>query len=201
MAYPGTAFVYIHEDNSNKGSFSGGSMSARSACLFLFVLILLPVMPATSAGLEDADERLFKVQLAMAEKGDTRAQYYLGEMHEQGLGTKQDVDEAFKWYSKAAEQGDSLALRKLAHRKEIITEIKQDQEAEKLKSPVTATKPGNSGATAKSVAPSIPVAVARTDQAQLEQDRIKTAEREKRRAMVRAMILERIRNPVGELFE
>ena len=79
-------------------------------------------MPANSAGLDDADERLFKVQLAMAEKGDTRAQYFLGEMHEQGLGTKQDADEAFKWYTKAAEQGDSLALRKLAHRKEIIDE-------------------------------------------------------------------------------
>jgi TPR repeat protein len=178
-------------------------MSARSIYLFLLVFVLLPVLPANSTGLDDADERLFRVQLAMAEKGESRAQYYLGEMHEQGLGTRQDIDEAFKWYSKAAEQGDSLALRKLAHRKEIITEIKQEQEleAEQLKSPVTATKPGNSGATAKSAAPSIPVAVARTDQAQLEQDRIKTAEREKRRAMVRAMILERIRNPVGELFE
>jgi TPR repeat protein len=176
-------------------------MSARSTCLFLFVFVLPPVMPASSAGLEDADERLFKVQLAMAEKGDTRAQYYLGEMHEQGLGTRQNVDEAFKWYSKAAEQGDSLALRKLAHRKEIITEIKQEQEAEKLKSQVPATKPGNSGATAKSAAASTPAAITRTDQAQLEQDRIKAAEREKRRAMVRAMVLERMRNPVGGLFE
>jgi TPR repeat protein len=177
-------------------------MSARSACLFLFVLILLPVMPATSAGLEDADERLFKVQLAMAEKGDTRAQYYLGEMHEQGLGTKQDVDEAFKWYSRAAEQGDSLALRKLAHRKEIITEIKQEQEAEKLGSPATMTKPENSGKAAKSAAPSTPAAVARADQARQDQERIKkAAEREKRRAMVRAMVLERMRNPVGGMFE
>jgi hypothetical protein len=93
-------------------------------------------------------------------------------------------------------------LRKLAHRKEIITEIKQEQEAEKLKSQVPATKPGNSGATAKSASPSTPAVVARTDQARLEQDRIKkAAEREKRRAMVRAMVLERMRNPVGGLFE
>jgi hypothetical protein len=177
-------------------------MSARSTCLFLFVLVLLPVMPANSAGLDDADERLFKVQLAMAEKGESRAQYYLGEMHEQGLGTKQDVDEAFKWYAKAAEQGDSLALRKLAYREEIITEIKQEQEAEQLKSPVPAAKPGNSGNAAKKASPSTPAVVARSDQAQLEQDRIKkAAEREKRRAMVRAMVLERMRNPVGGMFE
>jgi TPR repeat protein len=165
--------------------------------------VLLPAMPANSAGLDDADERLFKVQLAMAEKGESRAQYYLGEMHEQGLGTRQDVDEAFKWYAKAAEQGDSLALRKLAHRKEIITEIKQEQEAEKLGSSAPPAVPENSGKASKSAAPSKPVTVARTDQArQQEQDRIKkAAEREKRRAMVRAMVLERMRNPVGGLFE
>jgi TPR repeat protein len=177
-------------------------MSARSTCLFLFAFVLLPAMPANSAGMDDADERLFKVQLTMAEKGDTRAQYYLGEMHEQGLGTKQDVDEAFKWYAKAAEQGDSLAMRKLAHRKEIISEIKQEQEAEKLGSSVTTTKPENNGETAKRASPSTPAAVARADQARLEQERIKkAAEREKRRAMVRAMVLERMRNPVGGMFE
>jgi TPR repeat protein len=177
-------------------------MSARSTCLFLFVFVLLPAMPANSAGLDDADERLFKVQLAMAEKGESRAQYYLGEMHEQGLGTKQDVDEAFKWYAKAAEQGDSLALRKLTHRKEIISEIRQEQEAEKLGSSATTTRPENPRETAKSATTSRPAVVARTDQAQLEQERIKkAAEREKRRAMVRAMVLERMRNPVGGMFE
>jgi hypothetical protein len=93
-------------------------------------------------------------------------------------------------------------LRKLAYRKEITEEIKQEQEAEQLKSPVPAIKPGNSGDTAKSASPSTPAVVARSDQAQLEQERIKkAAEREKRRAMVRAMVLERMRNPVGGLFE
>ncbi|MHB1141321.1 MAG: tetratricopeptide repeat protein [Sulfuricaulis sp.] len=177
-------------------------MSARSTCLFLLAFVLLPAMPANSAGLDDADERLFKVQLAMAEKGESRAQYFLGEMHEQGLGTKQDVDEAFKWYAKAAEQGDSLALRKLAYRKEIITEIKQEQEAEQLNSPVSAAQSGDSGDAAKNAVPSKRAVVVRTDQARLEQERIKkAAEREKRRAMVRAMVLERMRNPVGGMFE
>jgi predicted secreted Zn-dependent protease len=93
-------------------------------------------------------------------------------------------------------------LRKLAHRQEIITEIKQEQEAEQLNSPVSAAKPGNSRDTAKKASPSTPAVVARSDQAQLEQDRIKkAAEREKRRAMVRAMVLERMRNPVGGMFE
>ena len=176
-------------------------MSVRSTCFFLFLFLLMPGMPANSAGLDDADELLFKVQLAMAEKGSTRAQYYLGEMHEQGLGTKQDVDEAFKWYAKAAEQGDSLAKRKLALRQEIISEIKKEQEAEKLISSRTTVIPAKPADTAKNTRLSAPVAIAQTDYVRQAEDRIKAAEKAKRRAAVRAMILERMRNPVGELFE
>lgn len=175
-------------------------MSARST-YFLLLFLSMPGMPANSAGLDDADERLFKVQLAMAEKGNTRAQYYLGEMHEQGLGTRQDIGEAFKWYARAAEQGDPLAQRKIAHRQEIIGEIKKEQDTEKLKSPGTAAIPAQSADTSKNTGLSTPVAVARTDQARRKEDRIKAAKREKRRVAVRAMILERMRNPVGELFE
>lgn len=185
-------------------------MSARSICHFLSVLLLLPLAPATGAGLEDADVRLFKVQLTMAEKGDSRAQYFLGEMHEQGLGTKQDVEEAFKWYAKAAEQGDPWAKRKLANRKEIMDEIKQQQDADNLgnadaaAAPESAAKPASGAAPAKPAtrtAPARAATDARADLAQKkEQERIR-AEREKRRAMVRAMVLERMRNPVGELFE
>ena len=168
--------------------------------LFLFGLIL-QASPVHGAGLDDADERLFQVQLAMAEQGNTRAQYYLGEMHEQGLGTKQDVDEAFKWYTKAAEQGDPLAQRKLAHRQEIINEIRKEQDLETLKTPPMPAKPKKAQAPSKSPVQTAPVAVAQTDQAQEEKDRIKAlAEREKRRAAVRKMILERIRNPVGSPF-
>ncbi|MEW6331569.1 MAG: tetratricopeptide repeat protein [Pseudomonadota bacterium] len=178
-------------------------MSAKFSGLFLFVLLMLPLMPAAGAGLDDADERLFKVQLAMAEKGDSRAQYFLGEMHEQGLGTRQDVDEAFKWYAKAAEQGDPWAKRKLANRKEIMDEIKQQQEAENPGNAVSPATPENAVKPGGGATPAKPAAVARADQARLEQERIKkaAAEREKRRAMVRAMVLERMRNPVGGLFE
>lgn len=147
-------------------------MSARATCSFLFLFLLTPVMPAHSAGLDDADVRLFKAQLAMAEKGDTRAQYYLGEMHEQGLGTKQDINEAFKWYAKAAEQGDPLGKRKLAHRQEII-EMKNR---------------------------STPIAAVQTDQAGKEEGGTEAAGRETRRAAARRMILERMGNPVGAPF-
>jgi TPR repeat protein len=166
------------------------------------MILLIAGVPVKAAGIDDADERLFRVQLAMAEKGDIRAQYYLGEMHEQGLGTRQNLGEAFKWYEKAAEKGDAWAKRKLVHRAEIEASAKKDQAVENLKTttaPGKQNSPGNSdkydrASTASDV---VAKAGATTDGA----EKIRAAEREKRRAAVRAMILERIRHPVGELFE
>lgn len=178
-------------------------MPVRFTSHLLFSLLLMSSMPAGTAGLDDADARLFQVQLALAEKGDTRAQYYLGEMHEQGLGTKQNVNEAFKWYAKAAERGDAWAKRKLAHRAEIESDLKKEQTAEILKAapaPVTPKNPGNAVKNTATKAKA-PVVVAQTDESARDEEKIKAAEREKRRAAVRAMILDRIRNPVGDPFE
>lgn len=44
------------------------------------------------------------IWLPMAEQGDPRAQNYVGEIYERGLGTEPDYALAAKWYNKAAEQ-------------------------------------------------------------------------------------------------
>ena len=44
-----------------------------------------------------------------AAKGDKDAQLKLGYMSEKGLGGKSDVQEAFRWYSLSAEQGQSIS--------------------------------------------------------------------------------------------
>jgi TPR repeat protein len=157
-----------------------------------------------AVGLDDADERLFRVQLAMAEKGDVRAQYYLGEMHEQGLGTRQDLGEAFKWYEKAAQKGDAWAKRKLVHRAEIEASAKKDQAVENLKTapapaPAKQKTPENTANTRRTT--TISNVMAKASDTTDAEEKIRAAEKEKRRAAVRAMILERIRHPVGELFE
>ena len=41
----------------------------------------------------------------LAKKGDAQAGYWMGQMYEQGLGVKRDVDTAVTWYRKAAEGG------------------------------------------------------------------------------------------------
>lgn len=177
-------------------------MSVRDLRHWLFISLLITAVPVKAAGIDDADERLFRVQLAMAEKGDVRAQYYLGEMHEQGLGTRQNLGEAFKWYEKAAEKGDAWAKRKLVHRAEIEASAKKDQAVENLKTAPAAGKqkfPGNTANNDRATTTSD--VMAKASDATDEAEKIKAVEKEKRRATVRAMILERIRHPVGELFE
>ena len=49
-----------------------------------------------------------------AERGDSKAQYWLGFMHESGEGAQQDYFEARKWYERAAEQGEVGAQLQLA---------------------------------------------------------------------------------------
>jgi TPR repeat protein len=177
-------------------------MSARFTSHLLYLCLLLVVVPGGATGLDDADVRLFQVQLSLAEKGDAHAQYYLGEMHEQGLGTVQNIAEAFKWYAKAAEQGDVWAKRKLAHRAEIEADYKKDQAAESLKlaPPAVIPKTSENMTTNLSKAKIQPVVMVQTNTSAAEEEKIKAA-RKKRRATVRSMILERIRHPVGEPFE
>lgn len=189
-------------------------MSIRVLSHLLVLFLSVTSVSAGAAGLEDADERLFQVQLALAMKGDARAQYFLGEMHEQGLGTRQNIDEAFKWYAKAAEKGESWAKRKLAHRAEIEENLRQEKALEKTvktREPPTPSleKPKKSDSasknTAKAKKPDIVVAQKKENSADEEkainEEKVKAAEKAKRRAAVRAMILDRIRHPVGAPFE
>ena len=41
----------------------------------------------------------------LALKGDTGAQFNLGDMYDNGEGVRQDYKKAFEWYEKAATQG------------------------------------------------------------------------------------------------
>ena len=182
-------------------------MTVRFTCHVLFLLSLLITLSVEAAGIDDADQRLFQVQQSLANKGDARAQYYFGEMYEQGLGTAQNFKEAFKWYAKAAEQGDTLAKRKLAHRSEIEADAKAEQAADAIKAaPETPKDPGtppNKPRITGKIKP--PSAAARRDRSAIDREKMKAAhqaaEKEKRRAAVRAMIRESTLHPVGEPFE
>ena len=42
----------------------------------------------------------------LAEQGEARSQYWLGQLYNNGLGVTQDLNQAFKWISLSADQGD-----------------------------------------------------------------------------------------------
>lgn len=49
----------------------------------------------------------------LAEEGDPRAQYYLGELYEEGRGVERDHRQAAMWYERAAHQGEARAQNAL----------------------------------------------------------------------------------------
>jgi TPR repeat protein len=100
-------------------------MSIKFLSHLLVMFISVASVSAGAVGLNDTDERLFQAQRVQAMKGDARAQYYLGEMYERGLGTSQNIDEAYKWYAKAAQKGDSWAKSKLSLRAKIEEDLRQ----------------------------------------------------------------------------
>jgi hypothetical protein len=79
----------------------------------LIVLLVGMQAPAQSDDLDEAYVNLFKLQLSLAKGGEANAQFGLGQMYEDGLGTDKDMTKALEWYGKAAKQGDIRAVKKL----------------------------------------------------------------------------------------
>ena len=79
-------------------------MTRFNAYILTFLLICL-LVPSSLYG----DEEDYQMMLALAQRGNAKAQYGLGLMYHEGYGVSQDYMEAVKWYRKAAQQGDASA--------------------------------------------------------------------------------------------
>jgi TPR repeat protein len=73
-----------------------------------FSCLLIFSMPANA---NEADS--FNAMVALANKGNAEAQYHVGMMHNNGIGTQQDPKQAFEWFQKATASGDPLGAYKL----------------------------------------------------------------------------------------
>ncbi|HKU09389.1 MAG TPA: tetratricopeptide repeat protein [Bradyrhizobium sp.] len=73
-----------------------------------FSCLLFFSMPAHA---NEADT--FIAMVALANKGDAEAQYHVGMMHNNGIGTQRDPRQAFEWFQKAAASNDPLGAYKL----------------------------------------------------------------------------------------
>lgn len=72
------------------------------SCLLIFL---------TPANANDADT--FHAMVVLANKGDAEAQYHVGMMYNNGIGTQQNPKQAFEWFQKSAASNDPLGAYKL----------------------------------------------------------------------------------------
>jgi hypothetical protein len=72
-----------------------------------------PVLDAQSAIMEGRYEKAAKLLRPVAEQGDARAQYILGNLYFDGWGVSKDEQAAAHWYQLSAEQGDVDAQYRL----------------------------------------------------------------------------------------
>lgn len=73
-----------------------------------FSCLLLLSMPANAN-----DSETFNAMIALANKGDAEAQYHVGMMYNNGIGTQQDPRQAFEWFQKSTASNDPLGAYKL----------------------------------------------------------------------------------------
>lgn len=73
-----------------------------------FSCLLFFSMPANAN-----DAVTFNAMVTLANKGDAEAQYHVGMMYNNGIGTQQDIRQAFEWFQKSAASNDPLGAYKL----------------------------------------------------------------------------------------
>ena len=97
--------------------------------VFFVSLLLLAISPLASASESQAatyqkgyqaykaDDygRAMQIFKPLAKSGYVPAQYYVGKLHEKGLGVPEDLAEALKWYRHAAEGGHAKSQYKLGY--------------------------------------------------------------------------------------
>jgi uncharacterized protein len=74
----------------------------------VFSCLLIFSMPANAS-----DKDTFNAMVALANKGDAEAQYHVGMMYNNGIGTQQDPRQAFEWFKKSTASNDPLGAYKL----------------------------------------------------------------------------------------
>lgn len=78
-----------------------------------FVVLAFACLLALATPAHANDARTFNAMGALANRGDAEAQYHVGMMHNNGIGTPQDRSQAFAWFEKSAAANDPLGAYKL----------------------------------------------------------------------------------------
>jgi hypothetical protein len=86
-----------------------------SKYLFTLFAVMMTALPAQA---DDVQQRIFEDNLKRAEAGDANSQFIVAHRYEIGVGTEKNIEKAFEWYNKAAQQGHPLAKLKTEARNE-----------------------------------------------------------------------------------
>ena len=78
-----------------------------------FIGLILSCLLFFSLTAHADDTATFNGMLALATKGDAEAQYHVGMMYNNGIGTQRDPKQAFVWFQKSAAAHDPLGAYKL----------------------------------------------------------------------------------------
>lgn len=78
-----------------------------------FIALAFSCLLALSTAACTSEADTFNAMLALANKGDAEAQYHVGMMYNNGIGTQQDPKQAFEWFQKSAAANDPLGAYKL----------------------------------------------------------------------------------------
>ena len=85
-------------------------IAANTRLIMLMLVMIIFALPV----IVQADG-LFDFQMKLAKKGNSEAEFKVGEMYETGFGVKKDMKEASKWITKAAGKGHETAKFKLLY--------------------------------------------------------------------------------------
>ena len=92
------------------------------------LLILMLLSGALAQAGTVGTQGLFKFYNDLANQGDPESMYILANMYNEGRGTRQDLEEALKWYKKAADHGIVQAAQKV---NEVALKIRNEKNQEK----------------------------------------------------------------------
>ncbi len=94
-------------------------MAKSCTILLLAALLITSVASRADDHFHTAMVHLFQSQLALANSNSASAQYFVGEMYENGFGIQKNLDKAFTWYARAAQNGDAEAAKKIRQQQAI----------------------------------------------------------------------------------
>lgn len=153
---------------------------------YILLAVAVLAMPGPARADDDATaKRLYELQLEQAEKGNPQAQYYLGEMHEYGLGTPENHAAALDWYRRAASQKHLLAVRKV---RELTAAKAKPKAPPRVATPAAPTAAESVPAAVAQPAPAKPDPAANATEAKAQAARASNAENEQRQAELDATL-------------